>query len=101
MLKSTENGDSSEQPLQQGHHDEAEPLGQPAQEGPLGLDDSSLGSEVMSDQPPQSAVELQHADQQQKTGENLEAEASFKQDMAASEAEPRHSVDEIMDELND
>ncbi|HIA40234.1 MAG TPA: hypothetical protein EYN88_05080 [Candidatus Poseidoniales archaeon] len=101
MLKSTENGDSSEQPLQQGHHDEAEPLGQPAQEGPLGHDDSSLGSEVMSDQPPQSVVELQHADQQQKTGENLEAEASFKQDMAASEAEHSHSVDEIMDELND
>ena len=40
-------------------------------------------------------------DQEKKTGENPEAEASFERDMAASEEEPRHSVDEIMDELND
>ena len=49
----------------------------------------------------QSVVEIQHADQPQRMGENTEAEASFERDIAASEVASTKSVDEIMDDLSD
>ena len=110
MLTDTGTGAIDEKTNQQPEQDPADLQGQnsqpvqsaqPDQEVPLGLDDPILDSAIISDEPALSAVELQHADQQEKSGENLEAEASFIRDITASEANPSHSVDDIMGELND
>jgi len=103
MLKGSDDGVpySSEQTLHHDHHAEPEQLEQPSLDGPLDSEDPGHDSAMIGSEPTQSTVELQHSDQEIKTGDNPEAEASFERDMVASEGEQRHSVDEIMDELND
>ena len=49
-----------------------------------------------------SAVEIQHADQPEKSDDNTEAEESFERDIAASEeAVKSQSFDDIIEDLSD
>ena len=50
----------------------------------------------------QSAVEIQHADQPEKTEDNTEAEEAFERDIAAAEeAVKSQSFDDIIEDLSD
>ncbi len=101
--------------LEQSNYPSTEPVAQPSQTPPENLaahlaeqplaptmvDDAALGAALVTSEPVLSAVELQHADQPQRDGENVKAEASFARDMAASEAIEHAPVDDILDELSE